>query len=98
MPMYDYLCTACEHEFEILQAISDPPPPFCPKCKRETLKKKIVAPSFTFKGGGWYKDLYSNPSPASEKPASSEAAKTESTPAPKETAAPAKKEEAKTGS
>lgn len=98
MPMYDYLCTACEHEFELLQAIGDPIPQFCPKCNRETVKKKVVAPSFKFKGGGWYKDLYSNPASSGEKPSSDDSPKTESAPAAKESAPPPKKEEASTSS
>lgn len=38
MPMYDFLCPSCDHEFEELVAISAPPPP-CPKCGAATEKR-----------------------------------------------------------
>lgn len=66
MPLYDYRCTACNHEFEILQGINDDPPTECPDCHKKTLKKKVSAPAFSFKGDGWYKDLYGKPAPKSE--------------------------------
>ena len=31
MPIYEYVCTACEHRADILQGINDPGPQFCPK-------------------------------------------------------------------
>lgn len=31
MPLYEYRCGSCEHEFEELAKFNDPPPP-CPKC------------------------------------------------------------------
>lgn len=58
MPLFDYVCNQCDHEFETLQNVNDEPLEICPECNQSTLKKKVAAPSFTFKGGGWYKDLY----------------------------------------
>ena len=54
MPIYDYKCSKCEHEIEIIQKINDKPKEVCPKCKKKGLKKQISAPSFRLKGGGWY--------------------------------------------
>ena len=54
MPIYDYKCSDCEHEIEVIQKISDKPKTICPKCNAKTLKKLISAPSFRLKGGGWY--------------------------------------------
>lgn len=61
MPLYDYRCEQCGHELEVLQGINDAPLKVCPVCGTSALVKKISAPAFTFKGGGWYKDLYSTP-------------------------------------
>ena len=54
MPIYDYKCSDCEHQIEVIQKISDKPRVTCPKCNKKTLKKLISAPSFRLKGGGWY--------------------------------------------
>ena len=52
MPIYDYKCSKCEHEIEIIQKINDKPKEVCPKCNKKGLKKQISAPSFRLKGGG----------------------------------------------
>lgn len=54
MPIYEYRCTACEHELEALQKISDAPLTHCPACGSENLVKKVSAAAFRLKGGGWY--------------------------------------------
>ena len=54
MPIYDYKCSKCEHQIEVIQKINDEPRTFCTKCKSESLKKLVSAPSFRLKGGGWY--------------------------------------------
>ena len=54
MPIYDYKCSNCGHQVEIIQKISDKPLKICPKCGKSNLKKLISAPSFRLKGGGWY--------------------------------------------
>ena len=83
MPIYDYKCSDCEHEIEVIQKISDKPKTICPKCNTKSLKKLISAPSFRLKGGGWYetdfktgkkKNISSNESSISDK--SSETSKT----------------------
>ena len=50
MPIYDYKCSDCEHQIEVIQKISDKPRVTCPKCNKKTLKKLISAPSFRLKG------------------------------------------------
>jgi putative FmdB family regulatory protein len=37
MPIFEYRCTKCEHEFEDIVRSSDPPP-VCPNCGAETEK------------------------------------------------------------
>ena len=54
MPIYEYQCEACGHDFETLQKISDAPLTECPQCGKAALKKLISAPAFRLKGGGWY--------------------------------------------
>jgi putative FmdB family regulatory protein len=54
MPIYEYRCEACGHEFEQLQKISDEPLKDCPECGEPALKKLISAAGFRLKGSGWY--------------------------------------------
>ena len=54
MPIYPYVCTACGHEFDALQKISDDPLTECPECGQPTLRKRLAAPAFQLKGTGWY--------------------------------------------
>ena len=60
MPLYEYVCKACDHEFEREQSISEDPVKTCPKCKAQKAKRLISRTSFVLKGGGWYSDLYSS--------------------------------------
>ncbi len=62
MPVYEYECSACGHQFEEWQKISDEPIKTCPKCKKKKVQKLISQTAFHLKGGGWYKDLYSSTS------------------------------------
>jgi len=54
MPFYEYQCTVCGHEEEVLQKISDKPLKKCVPCGKSTMKKKVSAAAFRLKGGGWY--------------------------------------------
>ncbi len=54
MPIYEYQCKACGHEFEALQKMSDAPLCDCPVCQKPELQKKISAAAFHLKGTGWY--------------------------------------------
>jgi len=54
MPFYEYVCSACGAECELLRKISDPPPTTCPACHAEALVKQVSAAGFRLKGGGWY--------------------------------------------
>ena len=54
MPIYEYRCDNCAHEFETIQKVSEAPLTTCPACSKETLRKKISAAGFRLKGGGWY--------------------------------------------
>ncbi len=54
MPFYEYQCTKCGHEEEVLQKISEKPLRKCAACGKSTMKKKVSAAAFRLKGGGWY--------------------------------------------
>ena len=54
MPIYDYKCSSCGYQIEIIQKISDKPMIACTQCDKKTLKKLVSAPSFRLKGSGWY--------------------------------------------
>lgn len=41
MPIYEYACQACGHEFETLVRSTDVP--HCPSCESTTLAKKLSA-------------------------------------------------------
>jgi putative FmdB family regulatory protein len=60
MPIYEYLCDKCEHEFEAEQRITDDPIRSCPKCRSRKVRRLISQTSFLLKGGGWYSDLYAS--------------------------------------
>lgn len=54
MPFYEYQCSACGEQTEVMQKISDKPLRKCPECGKNTLVKLISAPVFRLKGSGWY--------------------------------------------
>ena len=54
MPIYEYRCSSCGHELEVLQKFSDAPLATCPSCQRDALTKKVSAAGFQLKGSGWY--------------------------------------------
>jgi putative FmdB family regulatory protein len=70
MPIYDYACDKCNHQFEVEQRITDDPVKSCPACRSRKVKRLISRTSFVLKGSGWYSDLYSSPDakPADKKP------------------------------
>ena len=54
MPIYEYKCSKCEHQFEVIQRFSDNPVEICPECNKKAVSKLVSAPSFRLKGEGWY--------------------------------------------
>ncbi len=94
---YEYVCTACAHEWEAEQPISAPPLKTCPKCHAETAKRQVSGGmGFILKGGGWYSDGYA-PKPASKttKPSSASATPSKSNGVSKETKSETPKTETK---
>jgi len=80
MPLYEYRCGTCGHEFEALQKMKDEPLIHCPACDEATLRKLVSAAGFRLKGDGWYetdfksgnkKNLADNDSKSSKAPETS---------------------------
>ena len=79
MPIYEYKCENCGHEFEEMLHFSERDNPInapCPTCAGK-IHLKMSLGSFHLKGGGWYKDGYGKTVSSGEKIA--EKPKTEST-------------------
>lgn len=57
MPMYEYRCKSCNHNYELRQKFSDPPATECPLCKGE-VEKMISRTAFSLKGAGWFDSGY----------------------------------------
>ena len=54
MPIYEYVCDACGHEFDELQKFAAAALIDCPSCGKPALIKKVSAAGFQLKGTGWY--------------------------------------------
>src|SRR6266853_4790401 len=91
MPTYEYVCSKCQHQFDVFQAITEKPLTVCPKDKcgmkrwgKGKIKRGIVTGAgILFKGSGFYATDYRSES-------YKEAAKKESTPAAPSTSGDAK--------
>ena len=91
MPLYEYRCKACGHQFEKIQSFSAPEEKECPVCHGE-VERLLSAPAVQFKGSGWYVTDYAKSGgnkTATASASSDSAAKTESKPAAKESTTPA---------
>ena len=54
MPIYEYQCSSCQHQFELIQKISEQPVTQCPQCLKDSAKRLVSAAGFQLKGTGWY--------------------------------------------
>jgi putative FmdB family regulatory protein len=84
MPLYEYQCEKCGDIFEVRQKFSDEPVKVHENCGG-SVRRLLSAPTFQFKGSGWYVNDYakgssSTPSSKSDSESSSksEAGKSES--------------------
>ena len=59
MPIYEYVCDRCQHQFEVKQKVNDSPVSGCLQCGGP-VTKVISAPAIMFKGSGWYVTDYSD--------------------------------------
>ena len=76
MPLYDYRCTGCEREVEVMHGIHDSGPEVCESCGG-AMRKALSPPAIHFKGSGWAKkDAASSAKKATPKAAASSAGST----------------------
>ena len=81
MPTYEYACTKCGHEFEVVQSFSDAPITSCPQCQGD-VKKVFSNVGVVFKGSGFYKtDSRKTETKSETKSETKKESKTESKPA-----------------
>ena len=66
MPTYNYKCTSCNHQFTVLQSMSDKPVETCDSCEGEV--KRIISggTGMIFKGDGFYLTDYARKKNGSE--------------------------------
>lgn len=57
MPIYEYRCLKCGHQFEKMQKIADRPVSKCEKCK-ERVTRVFHPVAIHFKGSGFYSTDY----------------------------------------
>lgn len=78
MPIYEFACHDCGHEFEKIQSFSDSSTPACPNCQGVHVRRRISQPAIHFKGSGWYITDSKNSSKTSANGASANGKKEES--------------------
>jgi putative FmdB family regulatory protein len=57
VPLYEYRCRNCGHQFEKIQSFSAPEEKECPVCQGP-VEKLLSASAIQFKGSGWYATDY----------------------------------------
>ena len=73
MPTYEYVCDACEHEFEEFQSMSAKHLKKCPECGKSKLRRLIgTGAGIIFKGSGFYETDYRSDGYNTDKKADSE--------------------------
>ncbi len=71
MPLYEYRCKNCSHQFEKIQSFSAPDEKECPVC-HGPIERLISVSAAHFKGSGWYATDYASKSKQSEMKASAD--------------------------
>ncbi|MDO8312363.1 MAG: zinc ribbon domain-containing protein [Sideroxyarcus sp.] len=54
MPIYEYRCSSCGAQKDVMQKFSDTPLTDCPECGKATFAKQISVAGFQLKGSGYY--------------------------------------------
>jgi putative FmdB family regulatory protein len=60
MPIYEYRCSSCGAQDDVMQKMSDAPLTLCPACGKETYSKQLSAAGFQLKGNGYYVTDFKN--------------------------------------
>lgn len=53
MPLYEYACVKCEHQFDVRHGADEKPQLACPECQGD-VRKVFHAAGIIFKGSGWH--------------------------------------------
>ncbi len=99
MPLYEYRCRNCNHQFEIQQSFSDDALTVCPECEGE-LRKVFNPVGIAFKGSGFYKNdsRSSSSSSSSGSGSSTSSTSTDAAPSSSDSSSSASKEPASSAS
>ncbi len=54
MPIYEFVCSQCGHEFEKILSFSATSMPACANCGSDNVERQMGRPAIHFKGSGWY--------------------------------------------
>lgn len=54
MPIYEFTCQSCGHDFEKIVSFSAATTPACPACASADVGRHMSRPAIHFKGSGWY--------------------------------------------
>jgi putative FmdB family regulatory protein len=60
MAIYEFLCSECSHQDDLIRKMNDSSVIICPKCKKNTFAKQVSAPNFQLSGSGWYATDFKN--------------------------------------
>ncbi len=60
MPIYEYRCSSCGVQKDVMQKFSEAPLTKCPECGQETFAKQLSAAGFQLKGNGYYATDFKN--------------------------------------
>ena len=71
MPLYEYRCTQCHHDFEQQQPVGSPAPG-CPRCGSPS-RKVYSSVGLIFKGSGFHTTEYRKAAPADDGPSKTSA-------------------------
>jgi putative FmdB family regulatory protein len=58
MPTYVYECARCDHRFELMQGITEPPRQRCPRCRGKVRRLMSSGGGLIFRGSGFYETDY----------------------------------------
>ncbi|KAF0206313.1 MAG: regulatory protein FmdB [Gallionellaceae bacterium] len=68
MPIYEYRCSACGTQKDVMQKMSDAVLTTCPHCEQEAFTKQLSAAGFQLKGNGYYATDFKNAPAAKSEP------------------------------
>jgi putative FmdB family regulatory protein len=60
MPIYEYRCSTCQFQDDLMIKVSAATTLQCPSCQNNTFEKLVSAPSFKLSGSGWYETDFKN--------------------------------------